>query len=194
MTQPPRHPEVLEFLLTRRSRPAKALTAPAPDQATLARLLTAAARCPDHGKLEPWRFVVIERPALERLARKAEAYARAACFDDEKIAKGAGQFARSPLCVAVISNPVEHPKIPQIEQILSAGGVCLGLVNAALAQGFGAAWLTGWPAHTRDFIAPALGLAAHESVAGFIHIGTCDASVPERPRPDVPSLTTVLSR
>lgn len=194
MTHDAKHPQVLEFLLSRRSRPAKALTGPAPDKPTLIRLLTAAARCPDHGKLEPWRFIVIERPALDRLAREAESFARAAGYDDEKITKGAGQFARSPLCVAVISAPVESAKIPQIEQILSVGGVCLGLVNAALAQGFGAAWLSGWPAHTREFIAPALGLADHESIAGFVHIGTCETPVPERPRPDIAALTQFLSQ
>jgi len=189
---PPARPDVLEFLLTRRSRPAKMLRAPAPDAATLSRLLTAAARVPDHGKLEPWRFVVIEPGALSRLSALITARGQALGMDTDKTDKAAQTFADSPLVVAVVA--VERPsdKIPAIEQLLSAGAVCLTLVNAALAQGFGACWLTGWPAFDRDFLTEGLGLEAHETVAGFIHIGTCDAAPPDRPRPDVNALTTRL--
>lgn len=190
-TQPAR-PEALDFLLTRRSRPAKMLRAPAPDAATLTRLLTAATRVPDHGKLEPWRFVVIEPAALQRLAALVTARGEALGMEAEKTLKAAETFAASPLVVAVVAVEKPSDKIPPVEQLLSAGAVCLSLVNAALAQGFGACWLTGWPAFDRVFLAEGLGLEGHETVAGFVHIGSCDTAPPERPRPDVESLVTRL--
>lgn len=188
----PARPEALEFLLTRRSRPAKMLRAPAPDSATLTRLLTAATRVPDHGKLEPWRFLVIEPAALQRLGALVIERGRALGMDAETADKAARTLAGSPLVVGVVSAPKASEKIPAIEQTLSAGAVCLSLVNAALAQGFGACWLTGWPAFERGFLREGLGLAEHESIAGFIHIGTSDITPPERPRPDVAALVTRL--
>jgi nitroreductase len=175
----------LDFLLARRSRPAKMLSAPAPDRARLEVLLTAATRVPDHGKLEPWRLVVLGRAALDRLADQVGAHAAALGLDAEKSAKGVNQFRESPLCVAVIASPVASDKIPAIEQTLSVGAVCTSLVNAALADGWGACWLTGWPAYDADLMAQALGVSAPEWVAGFVHIGTCDTIPPERPRPDL---------
>jgi nitroreductase len=181
---------VMEFLLTRRSRPAKTLRAPAPDRDALLPILTAAARVPDHGKLEPWRFVVLERAALDRLAASAAAHARATGMAEDSAAKGISQFAESPLCVAVIRVPRPTGKVPEIEQILSTGAVCVSLLNAALASGWGACWLTGWPAHDPAFATQALGLADGERVAGFVHIGTEGAVPPERPRPTVSALIT----
>lgn len=195
MTQltPPARPETLDFLLTRRSRPAKMLRAPAPDAATLTRLLTAAARVPDHGKLEPWRFVVVEPAALQRLSALISARGEALGMDTDKTEKAARSFADSPLVVAVVAVEKPSDKIPAIEQLLSAGAVCLSLVNAALAQGFGACWLTGWPAYDRFFLTDGLGLEGHETLAGFIHIGSCDTTPPDRPRPDIAALVTRLS-
>jgi nitroreductase len=181
---------VLTFLQTRRSRPAKLLTTPAPDRDALLPILTAAARTPDHGKLEPWRFVVLEKPALDRMAIQVEARGKAAGRSDEDIAKGRTQFADSPLCVAVIEVQKPSDKIPAIEQTYSAGAVCLALLNAALASGWGANWLSGWPAHDREFCASALALAENERIAGFIHIGTASAIPPERPRPALEAITT----
>jgi nitroreductase len=188
----PARPDVLEFLLNRRSRPAKLLRAPGPDRPTLERLLTAAARVPDHGKLEPWRFLVLEPAALERLADLCAERGAALGEDPEKIDKAAATFRDSPFAVAVISSPKPADKIPEIEQLLSAGAACLSLLNAALAHGFGACWLTGYAAHDRDFCARGLGLEPHERVAGFIHIGHADRTPPERPRPDVAALTRRL--
>ena len=188
MSQP--DPAVLEFLLARRSRPAKMLVAPVPDRTQLETLLTAAARVPDHGKLEPWRFIVLEKPALERLAALTQTRGAAMGLDPEQIAKGVAQYAQADLVVAVIAAPIQSDKIPQIEQTLSAGAVCLGLLNAALAAGWGACWLTGWAAHDRDFAAQGLGLAPREYVAGMIHIGTAARVPPERPRPDIHRITT----
>ncbi len=179
----------LDFLLTRRSRPAKTLTGPVPDRDTLRTLLTAAARTPDHGKLEPWRFIVLEEPALQRLAVLTETRGAALGIEAEKIEKGVAQYATADLAVAVISSPKPSDKIPQIEQTLSAGAVCLALLNAALAAGWGANWLTGWASHDRDFVREGLGLADHETVAGLIHIGTETNVPPERPRPDLDAIT-----
>ncbi|MEM8730903.1 MAG: nitroreductase [Pseudomonadota bacterium] len=180
----------LDFLLTRRSRPAKTLIAPAPDRAALMPLLTAAARTPDHGKLEPWRFIVLERPALARLADLAEKRARALGMDHDASDKARAQYDQGHLAVAVIAAPKYSEKIPEIEQTYSAGAACLALVNAALASGWGANWLSGWPSHDRPFVEEGLGLAPHESVAGLIFLGTERAKPPERPRPDLDQITT----
>lgn len=185
-----RNEDALRFLLTRRSRPAKTLVGPAPDRATLTELLTAAVRVPDHGKLEPWRLVVIQGGALQRLAQAAESYAADAGIDPNTAAKGSSQFAQSPLCVAVIGVPRSTDKVPELEQTLSVGCVCMGLVNAALAAGWGACWLTTWAAHDGAFTHRALDLADGEWVAGYIHIGTQGTQPPERPRPDVNAVTT----
>lgn len=187
---PTPNPAALDFLLTRRSRPAKTLTAPVPHRADIDVILTAAARTPDHGKLEPWRFIVLGKPALDRLAALVPERAAALGIDPDKTAKAVAQFANADLAVAVISSPKPSDKIPQIEQIYSAGAVCLAMVNAALAAGWGANWLSGWASHDRDFVTQGLGLAPSESVAGFIHIGTETNAPPERPRPDLSAITT----
>jgi nitroreductase len=189
MTMPVPNPAALDFLLTRRSRPAKMLRAPVPGRDEITKLLTAAARNPDHGKLEPWRFIVLEKPALARLATQAAARGAELGLEPDRIAKGTAQFADADMVVAVVASPKPSDKIPEIEQVLSAGAVCLGLLNAALASGWGACWLTGWHVHDRAFREAALGLAGHEFVAGLIHIGTEAATPPERPRPDVAALT-----
>ncbi|WP_292286495.1 nitroreductase [Marivita sp.] len=181
---------VLDFLLTRRSRPAKLLQAPAPDRAELMPLLTAAARSPDHGKLEPWRFVVLQGAGLTRLAEAIGRHGAATGRPPEDIAKARQHFEDSPLCVAVIEVQKPSDKIPAIEQSYSAGAVCLALLNAALAAGWGANWLSGWPAHDPAFCESALGLAENERVAGFIHIGTASATPPDRPRPEIDAITT----
>ena len=190
---PPRNDAALEFLQTRRSRPAKTLTAPAPSRQALLPILTAAARSPDHGKLEPWRFIVLEQGAMARLADLAEARGRALGKPDEDIAKGRSQFDQGILAVAVIEVQKDSPKIPAIEQTYSAGAVCLALLNAALAAGWGANWLSGWPSHDRAFCAEGLGLEAHERVAGLIHIATETSAPPDRPRPDLETITTWVS-
>jgi len=183
---------VLDFLLTRRSRPAAALRAPAPDGPALEELLTAAARVPDHGKLEPWRFLIIEPGARERLAALLRERGAVLGVDPAKIEKAAQSWLNAPMIVAVISAPKPSDKVPEQEQLLSAGGVCLSLVNAALATGWGAAWITGWAAFDRVFVETGLSLSPDEQIAGFIHLGSCDTPPAERPRPDISTLTTRL--
>lgn len=191
---PDRNQAALDFLLSRRSRPAKTLTGPVPDRETLDVILTAAARTPDHGKLEPWRFIILEKPALDRLAALAQTRGQALGLDADKIAKGTGQFERGHLCVAVIEVQKPSDKIPALEQTYSAGAVCLALLNAALASGWGANWLSAWPSHDRGFMVDGLGLANHERIAGLIFLGTETTTPPERPRPDLDQITTWVSQ
>jgi len=184
---PDPNPAALDFLLTRRSRPAKTLQAPAPDRAALHPILTAALRTPDHGKLEPWRLIVLEAPALRRIAQEVRDAGVVLGREAETIEKAASAFDRSPLAVVVVEAPKPSEKIPAIEMTYSAGAVCLALLNAALAAGWGANWLTGWPSHEMPEI---FGTRPGERIAGIIHIGTESAAPPERPRPDVDALTT----
>ncbi|MDX1780925.1 MAG: nitroreductase family protein [Thalassovita sp.] len=189
---PEKNQAALEFLLSRRSRPAKTLTTPVPTKDELTPILTAAARTPDHGKLEPWRFIVLEKPALDRLAGIAQTRGEALGLDEDRIAKGVNQFATGNFAVAVIEIIKPNEKVPALELTYSAGAACLALLNAALASGWGANWLSGWPSHDRGFMQQALNLAEDERIAGFIHIGTETATPPERPRPDLDKITQWL--
>ena len=175
----------LDFLRSRRSRPAKTLGAPVPDRAALTDLLTIAARTPDHGKLEPWRFLVLSEAALARLASTIPACSERLGIEPERIEKLRLQFAEAQLAVAVVASPKPSEKVPGIEQTLSVGAVTMQLLSAALAAGWGANWLTGWACHDREWREANLGLMPHEWIAGFVHIGTERAAPPERPRPDL---------
>lgn len=190
---PEANPAALDFLLSRRSRPAKTLTEPTPPKEDLMQILTAAARTPDHGKLEPWRFVVLEDAALSRLGGIAQTRGEALGLDPEQIAKGRAQFDDGALCVAVIEVQKPSEKIPPLEMTYSAGAVCLALLNAALASGWGANWLSGWASHDRLFMREGLGLEDHERIAGLIYLGTERATPPERPRPNLEEITTWVS-
>ena len=181
--------DALSFLKTRRSRPAKILTGPIPSKTALEELLVIAARSPDHGKLEPWRFIVLEQAALRRLAILARSLADTAGSDVVDADKTSRQYETGTLAVVVVESPKECHKFPEIEQTYSAGAVCLSLLNASLASGWGANWLSGWASHQQKFCSEGLSLEPHERVAGIIHIGTGPAEVPDRPRPDVYALT-----
>jgi nitroreductase len=183
-------PAAFAFLAARRSRPAKLFTRPIPTRTEITEILTAATRVPDHGKLEPWRMVVLQGAAFERLADMAEARAHETGGDAEKIAKGRGQYDLGLCAVVVIASPKASDKIPALEQTLSAGALCMNILNAASAAGWGACWLTGWPAHDRGFAEPAFGLQHREFVAGIIHIATPAPDAPDRPRPDIAAITT----
>jgi nitroreductase len=180
--------DVFPALTQRRSVPSRQLGAPGPDDSQLRAMLQAALRVPDHGKLAPWRFLRIEGDARhvlgERLAARALALDPAA--PPAAVEKDRQRFSFAPLIVAVIATPVEGHKVPVIEQLMSAGAVCFALLQAAQAFGFGAQWLTGWAAYDR-VILDGLGLAPHEQLIGFIHIGTPSGEVPERLRPTLDS-------
>lgn len=187
------NPAAFAFLQNRASYPAKLMQGPGPSRAELLPLLQTAARSPDHGKLVPWRFIVLEKPALQRLATLAGARGLALGLEAEQIAKGVSQYGRADLVVMVVAAPKASPKVPQIEQTQSAAAVCLGLVNAATAAGWAACWLSGWPVYDRAFVEAGLGLAPSESVAGVIHIGRETVPPIERPRPDLDAITLWLA-
>jgi nitroreductase len=185
-------PELLALMATRRSSKPFTLAAPGPDPEQLTAILTLAARSPDHGKLAPWRFVVIAGEGQTRLGTQLAALKQADGITDEAVlAAEAQRFARAPLVVAVVSKAAAHPKIPEWEQILSAGAVCYGLLLAAQGFGFGGVWLSDWPAYDPRAMA-LLGLGEGERIAGFIHLGTQTEPSPERTRPDVADLVTWL--
>lgn len=162
----------------------------APGKETLSRLLTAAARVPDHGKLEPWRFIILTAPACKRLAALTKTRGAALGVDQRRLDKDHSGFDDAPLIVAVVSSPKPHPSVPEVEQYASAAAVCLSLLNASLAAGWGAVWLTGWRATDRVFLTQGLNLFPHETVAGYIHIANEVRVPPDRPRPDIDTLTT----
>ncbi len=176
--------DTLALLATRRSGKPRDMVAPGPDAAQLRTILAAAARVPDHGKLNPWRFVVVgadRRDALASLLSGAYLVEKPEAGRLELEAMT--QFAhQAPALVVVLSSPFETSKIPAWEQQLSAGAACMNLLTATHALGFVGGWLTGWPAYN-DSVRDAFG-AAHERIAGFIFIGTPAHALEERPRPD----------
>jgi len=178
--------EALEAVLTRQSVPPTFLREPGPDDAALERILAAGACAPDHGRLRPWRFIVIRGPARERLGEVfVQALARRqpdapeAAIEQERM-----RPMRAPLLIAVAAGVVaQHPKIPEIEQILSTAAAAQNILLAAHAQGFGAKWLTGANAYD-EHVKAALGLAPDDRLLGFIHLGTVDGSPPAVPHAD----------
>ncbi|SFR13682.1 nitroreductase family protein [Poseidonocella sedimentorum] len=184
------NPAALEFLLTRRSRPAKILGAPYPERSEVETLLQAAARTPDHGKLEPWRFIVLRGAALTRMAEAVRTAGERRGEPEGVIEKSMAAFADAGLVVTVVEAQKPSDKVPAIEQTYSAGAVCLALLNAALASGWGANWLSGFASHDEGFGRDALGLEPNERIAGFIHIGTGKSTPPDRPRPNLDSITS----
>jgi nitroreductase len=168
------------------------MTGPGPTPEDLETILTVASRVPDHGKLAPWRFIVFEGAARERAGRIALMIRLEdkPDLDDKGKAEELGRFSRAPLVVAVVSRAAPHVKIPEWEQVLSAGAVCMTMIVAARALGFAAAWLTEWPAYDARFRA-AIGLAEHERVAGFVHIGRA-APLEDRARPRLAEIVTTF--
>lgn len=175
---------MLDLLLQRRSVVAKDLSAPGPTPEQLELLLRAAHRVPDHGKLGPWRFVVFQGDARGEFSRKlAELYQQDYPDATDKIlAFHADTLNRAPLVIAVISTAGAHAKIPEWEQVLSAGAACQNLLVAAHAMGFGAQWLSEWYSYN-DKVKALLGLEPHHQIAGFIYIGSYTQKPQERARP-----------
>ena len=187
-------PDALELLKTRRSIKAIELAGPGPSAAEIDTLLTVASRVPDHGKLAPWRFIVFEGEA-RRSAGEAIASAFHAKYPDAKpehIAAERERLTRAPLVIAVVSRATQHVKIPEWEQVLSAGAAATSLVFAAHALGFAASWLTEWYSYDRRVL-DALGVKPDEKIAGFVHIGRPDKPTEDRPRPPLDQIVTRFS-
>lgn len=178
-------------VLTRRRSPMPdALIAPGPNREETERLIESALRVPDHGRLSPWRLVLIAGEAKQRWVEKLLELAGQR-EDAPKTRVSTRKLASAPLVVVVVSSAIPGHKVPEWEQWLSAGAVCMNLVNGAHALGFGANWLTGW--HAYDERATALlGLEDGQKVAGVVLIGNVAAEAPERPRARAADVTRWL--
>jgi nitroreductase len=174
----------IALLHSRRSGKPRDMIAPGPDAAQLDQILRAAIRVPDHGKLAPWRFVVVGADQRETFAAVL-----VNAYKAEKPAAGRleieamEQFARqAPTLIVALSSPVAESKIPLWEQQLTMGAACMNLLTAAHALGFVGGWLTGWPAYS-EAVRDAFGTPA-QRIAGFLFIGTPARALEERPRPE----------
>lgn len=183
---------IIDFLSRRRSMKPDRLAAPGPSAAELDTILTIASRVPDHKKLAPWRFIVIEGDARARLG---QIFADA-CVAAEKeppshvrLETERNRFMRAPMVIAAVSRVTPHRSAPEWEQILSAGAACFNLCLAANALGYGTAWITEWIAYNTT-VGSALGLAENERIAGFIYIGTPMEHPEERERPALADIVT----
>lgn len=183
--------DALDLLERRRSIPVSFLGPPAPRGPELERMLTIAARVPDHGKLAPWRFIVFADDAGREVGEGIAALYRKTNpdADEKKVEEERVRLARAPLVVAVVSTAAPHPKIPEWEQVLSAGNAAMSLVLAAHAMGYAANWTTGWIAYDAD-CGPLLGIAGSERIIAFVHIGTPTVPAVERPRPMLADVVT----
>jgi nitroreductase len=186
--------ETLAYLLSRRSPPIPELTGPAPGDDEIATMLTAAVRVPDHGMLQPWRFILYRDDARIEAGRHLAALAeqREGELSEQRRNQELTRFSRAPLVIGVVFVPRESIKIPQWEMRLSGGAVAMNLVHAANALGYKANWITNWYSDTAEGRA-LLGLAPEEEVVGFVHIGRHDGEVADRPRPDVAKLVSDYS-
>lgn len=188
----PANAALRDYLLTRRSVGIAFLKEPGPTPAELEQILTIGTRVPDHGKITPWRLVVIageaRRQAGERLAEIAARNNPG--LDEASLEIERQRFLPAPVTIGVISSPKEHPKVPEFEQLLSAGNVAFNLLHGAHALGFGASWVTRWYAFDAE-AAAMLGARDGERFVGFVHIGTAATAIEDRPRP---ALDEVVSR
>jgi nitroreductase len=184
--------DTVALLQQRRSVAPQLLGEPGPGPGEIETLLTIASRVPDHGRLSPWRFIIIEGEARARIGEAIASAFRAdqPDADEGKVAFERNRLARAPLVIAVVSRARPHAKIPEWEQVLSAGAVCMNLLTAAAALGYGASWITEWYAFDRRVL-DAMGLAADERIAGFVHIGSTAEKPADRPRP---ALADIVSR
>jgi nitroreductase len=184
-------PDALALLKTRRSVKPIEMTGPAPSPAEIDTLLTIASRVPDHGKLTPWRFIVFEGDARHAIGNViADAFkADRPDATADQIEFERNRLARAPLVIAVVSRAAPHVKIPEWEQVLSAGAATMNLVTAAHALGYAGNWITEWYAYD-DRIRKAMGLADHERIAGFVHIGNPARPPEDRPRPPLSEIVT----
>ncbi len=187
--------DLIDFFNRRSSTPIVGLTEPAPSESELHQILTIAARVPDHGKLNPWRFILYRGDARiragEYLAKRAQQRAEENNeeFSDSRREQELSRFSRAPLVIGVICSPRDTDRIPEWEQLLSAGCAAMQLCNAANALGYGSNWITNWYSGDEEG-RRLLGLAPHERVAGFVHIGTAKAAAPDRPRPQLQALVS----
>lgn len=185
------NPALIEYLKVRRSIPAYQMREPGPDRAGIEEILRLAVRVPDHGKIAPWRFIVYTGDIRTEIGEKLleMALERDPKLSGEMIQVERARFTRAPVVIGVISTAAPHAKIPEWEQVMSAGAVCLNVLLAANAHGYVANWLSEWFAFDEKAF-PLLGVQPGEKVAGFIHIGSTDFPAVERPRPELSDKVT----
>jgi len=176
----PKSAATYDLLMRRRSVLAKTMTGPAPNRETVEKIITAGMRVPDHGKLAPWRFLVLEDAQQQALNTVINAAIEAS--DDPKAPKAWDYASQGPLLVIAIYSPSDSRPIPEWEQMLSAGAVCQNILIAATALGVASQWLTGWPSY-QEPVAAALGLSEREKIAGLIFLGQQEGTVKDRDRP-----------
>jgi nitroreductase len=183
--------DALALLKTRKSISASFLSAPAPSEAELDDILSIASRVPDHGKLSPWRFILFKGDAgaraggmLADLFRRRNPQADEKALDEER-----KRLAQAPLVVGVVSTAAPHVKIPEFEQLLSAGNAAMSILLAAHALGYAGQWTTGWIAYD-DEAGRILGLKPGERFVGFVHLGTPTAPLGDRPRPTLSDIVS----
>lgn len=183
--------KLVDYLASRRSIPAFQMGEPGPSKGEVEEMLKLASRVPDHGKLAPWRFIVYRGEERARISAELKTMALAAKPDlsEEMIKVEETRLTRAPVVVAVVSTAAPHFKIPEWEQLMSAGAVCLNLLMAANALGYASNWLTEWFAFDERAY-PLLGVKPGEKLAGFIHIGTAMVPPTERPRPELAEIVT----
>jgi nitroreductase len=183
--------KLLDYLRERHSTPVAQIKGPGPERNELKEILSSALRVPDHGKLAPWRFIVYTGKVRDALGQTFLTLAQEHNGELTEAAQQAelSRFTRAPVVVGVISTAAPHVKIPEWEQVLSAGALCLNLLMACNARGYVANWRTEWIAYD-DRALDALGVKPGEKVAGFIHIGSTDFPVPDRPRPQLGDVVT----
>jgi nitroreductase len=181
----------LTLLSTRRSGKPRALVAPGPDAAEMRTILSIGMRTPDHGKLAPWRFVIVPEERRDAFAALlADAYARQRPDAGRLEREANAQFAhQAPALVVVLSRPDRSSAVPLREQELSAGAACMNILHAAHALGYAGGWLTGWAAYD-DTVRDTFG-GPDERIAGFLFLGTPGAELSERPRPDYDDVVSV---
>lgn len=185
---------VVEFMLARKSVPIQDLHEPGPTEDQIHTMLKAASRVPDHGRLQPWRFILYRGEARVRVGEMLAALAeeREGPLADARRQQELVRFSRAPLVIGVVCVPRDNPKIPKEEMVVSAGMVAMNLMIAATALGFGTNMITNWYAGIAEG-RRVLGLEPHEIAIGFVHLGTAAAEAPERPRPDVSALVSDYS-
>ena len=180
-----------DYLLSRRSVGIGFLAEPKPNPDELNQLLLIGTRVPDHGKITPWRLIVIEGDArakagerLAQIVRNRNPGIDEASLDVERM-----RFLPAPLTIGVVSAPQDHPKVPEFEQLLSAGNVAFNLLHGAHALGYAASWVTRWYAFDEE-AAAMLGARKGERFVGFVHVGTPTTSIEDRPRPALDAVVT----
>ena len=187
----PAIPALRDYLLTRRSVGQAFLAEPAPEGEELQTLLTIATRVPDHGKLAPWRLVVFSGDARSAAGEKLAALVKSRRPEIDEVSLDAErrQFLPAPLVIGILSTPKPHPKVPEFEQLISAGNVAFNLEHGAYALGYAAQWVTRWYAFDNE-AATILGAREGERFVGFVHIGTPTTTIEDRPRPALDEVVT----